>query len=167
MKVRPTRQGEEIRRSKRWGWRQKQQQSLGENIKYPPPSCVHCVAFWGEDRIGIGIIIRIGIGGVGVTQRGGQYLPLQVTTKGERKEVLAGEGVIIYVCDLYVVTTYIKCLGKGCLGRETSHTKIQLNHIHGHLDDTSVVLNKGSCPHPRCNQCNIFINFSSQLHCSH
>ena len=40
--------------------------------------------------IGNGIVIRIGIGGVGGIQRGGQYLPLQVTIQGGRQEVVAG-----------------------------------------------------------------------------
>ena len=43
--------------------------------------------------IGIGIITMIGIGGVRGIQRRGQYLPLQVTIKGRRKElVVGGEG---------------------------------------------------------------------------
>ena len=42
--------------------------------------------------IGIGIVTIIGIGGVGRIQRGGQYLPLQVTIQGGGKEVLEGEG---------------------------------------------------------------------------
>ena len=48
--------------------------------------------------IGIGIIIRIGIGGVGGIQRGGQYLPLQVTIHGGGKELVVGggRGVIVY-----------------------------------------------------------------------
>ena len=43
--------------------------------------------------IGIGIVTRIGIGGVGLIQRGGQYLPLQVTIQGGVKEVVVGGGV--------------------------------------------------------------------------
>ena len=48
--------------------------------------------------IGIGIVIRIGIGGVGGIQRGGQYLPLQVTIQGGRQEVVVrgyGGGVLL------------------------------------------------------------------------
>ena len=46
--------------------------------------------------IGIGIVIRIGIGGVGVIQRGGQYLPLQVTIQGGVQEVVGGGGGLFY-----------------------------------------------------------------------
>ena len=42
--------------------------------------------------IGIGIVIRIGIGAVGGIQRGGQYIPLQVTIQGGLKEVVGGVG---------------------------------------------------------------------------
>ena len=42
--------------------------------------------------IGIGILIRIVIGGLGVIQRGGQYLPLQVTIQGGLQEVVGGGG---------------------------------------------------------------------------
>ena len=46
--------------------------------------------------IGIGIVIRIGIGGVGVIQRGGQYLPLQVAIQGRIQEVVGGGGGVFY-----------------------------------------------------------------------
>ena len=40
-----------------------------ENIlSTPPPLCVHCIVIYEGDRIGIGIRIRIGIGGVGGIQ---------------------------------------------------------------------------------------------------
>ena len=55
------------------------------------------------------------------------------------------------------MTTFINCLVKGCSGRETSHTNLHIHYIHRHLEDTIVVLNKGPCPHPWRNQCNIFI----------
>ena len=38
--------------------------------------------------IGIGIVTRIGISGVGGIQRGGQYLLIQVTIQGGRQEVV-------------------------------------------------------------------------------
>ena len=55
------------------------------------------------------------------------------------------------------MTTSINCLVKGCPGRETIHTNLQLHYIHRHLEDTIVVLNKGPFPHSLCNQCNILL----------
>ena len=57
----------------------------------------HCLRRRHNYRIGIVILIRIGIGGVGGIQIGGQYLPLQVTIQGGLHEVVGGgEGVFYY-----------------------------------------------------------------------
>ena len=65
----------------------------GNILRIPPPSCVHCVVISDNNMIGIGIITIIGIGGVRGIQKGGQYLPLQVTIPGGVQKVVSGGGV--------------------------------------------------------------------------
>ena len=56
--------------------------------------------------IGIEIVTRIGIYGVGVIQRGGQYLPLQVTIQGGVQEVVGGGGGYTqYISSSFVVVS--------------------------------------------------------------
>ena len=65
--------------------------------------------------------------------------------------------------DFPQMNTSINFLVEGCPRRETSRTNLQLHYMHRNLEETIVILNKGPCPHPCCNQCNIFIPQDAML----
>ena len=97
-------QGGEVVSYRRWEWWRKRQKSQRQYIEDYLPLCVHCVVIWDDDRIGIGIEIRIVIGWVEVIQRGGQDLPLQVTIQGGGQELVVrvgGVGLFYYEKEEY------------------------------------------------------------------
>ena len=51
----------------------------------------------------------------------------------------------------------IKCLVEGYTWIDTSRINLRFYFMHWHMEDTIVVLNKGPGPHPRYEQCDMFI----------
>jgi hypothetical protein len=59
---------------------------------------------------------------------------------------------------LKTTSTSIDCPVEGCPGKATSKTNLPAHFIYCHAaHDTIVILDKGSCPHPRCHSSDMFV----------
>ena len=53
--------------------------------------------------------------------------------------------------------TPINCPVDGFHRKDTSHTNLQLHFMQWNVEDTIIILNKGTVPHPRCGKCVMFL----------
>ena len=60
----------------------------------------------------------------------------------------------------------LQCPVAGCLGGASSRTNLRIHFVHRHVWDTTVILEEGSRPYPRCPQCNMFVP-QKALTCRH